>query len=124
MNTLDRNHCSNVTCIWDTTGIRYDPDTGMPITGQFRSLSTTDVNGVSVYASSFSVFTGGVIQIPPGTKSWSIGVVSGNIFINGAGPLTGPVSINGGGYNGRTTLGSAITVSGSIGAKALLLWEV
>lgn len=111
------------TQIWDPAGIIYDPNSGLPTTGRWRSLTTNDINGSGSYSSFFAIVTGGLVYIPAGAKSWSVGVVSGDLYINNAGPIQGQVGINGGGYNGHSVLGSPIPVSGTVGSHALLLWE-
>lgn len=86
----------------------------VPISG-----SVSPVSGA--YGVSFTTVTAGQAQIPVGAKSWSINAVSGNIFIDGS-LLIASREVAGGGYDGRSTLRTAINV-GTTGGYAFVKWE-
>lgn len=113
--------------IWDPTGVYFDRDTGYPITGRWRPLTTRDLQPASQFGFALAYFGSGVTHVPAGVKAWSIGVISGVVRVNGTDPLPIGTSLNGGNYGAGATLGSAITISGASGASGaygLVMWEV
>ncbi len=130
----------------------YDPNaviTGNspPQTGAFRAASVSDfaanisVSGLnltvgavsitgspivtiatSTYGPSFNIVTAGQITIPQNSKSYSVSVISGQAYINGTGPFDAGVSLNGGGYDGKVLLASAVVVGGT-GGKIIVYYE-
>ncbi len=112
------------TQIWDPTGIHFDCDTGFPITGSWRPLTTADIKPTNQFSTSISYFSGGVTHVPTGVKAWSIGILSGAVYINNTGPIPIGTSLNGGNYGANAYLGTPIVVSGASGAYGLMMWEV
>lgn len=87
------------------------------ISGGIQSL----VSG-GLYAPTFLAITSGQAQIPTGVKSWSVGIESGTAFLNGV-AMNAQMAINGGDYDGRYRLGTAINV-GITGGRVVLTYEV
>lgn len=114
---------TSLTQVWDPTGVHFDCDTGLPITGRYRPLTTTDLNESSQFGLSISYFASGVHYVPVGAKAWSIGILADGVYVNSVGPLPVGTSLNGGNYDTRAYLGSAITISGASGAYGLVMWE-
>ena len=73
------------------------------------------------YNAFLTTITSGQAQIPVGTKSWYVSAVSGNVWLDGIRLLTS-TQIDGGGYDGRTNLETAINV-GTTGGYALVKWD-
>lgn len=73
------------------------------------------------FTPSFNIVTSGQVQIPVGSKGYSIAVESGNAFVNGN-LFISPISYNGGGYD-KFSLGYEINV-GCTGARAIIIWEI
>lgn len=114
---------TSLTQVWDPTGVHFDCDTGLPTTGRWRALTTTDLHPATQFGFSLGKFTSGVTTVPAGVKAWSIGVVSGTVYVDGVGPLPLGTSLNGGNYSTEARLNAAITISGAPGAYGLLMWE-
>ena len=70
---------------------------------------------------SFSAITNGQMQIPVGARQYSVAVESGSAYINGM-LINAQTIINGGGYDGRRTLSSAINV-GCTGGRIIVTYE-
>lgn len=113
----------SLTQVWDPTKVHYDCDTGLPITGDWRALTTIDLHPPGQFGFSVQPFTSGVTQVPAGVKAWSIGIISGTVYVNNVGPMPLGTSLNGGNYATNATLSAAITISGASGAYGLVLWE-
>jgi hypothetical protein len=102
-------------------------NTVIPITGTVGiNSSIVPISGVvspisGSFGTSFTTVTAGQAQIPVGTKSWSINAISGNIWVDGSRLIASSV-IDGGGYDGRSTLRTAINV-GTTGGYAFVTWE-
>lgn len=109
--------------IWDATGVHFDCDTGLPVTGRWRALTTADLNPATQFGFTIHPFSGGLTQVPVGVKAWSIGVLSGAVFVDNVGPLPLGTSLNGGNYATQARLAAAITISGAVGAAGLVMWE-
>lgn len=89
--------------------------------GQVGVSGKVDILG-STYTSYLSGITSGTAIIPTGSKSWSIAVESGSCFFNST-QLNVGTALNGGGYDGRYTLGTAISI-GCTGGRAIVMWEL
>lgn len=76
----------------------------------------------STYTSYLSGITSGTTIIPTGSKSWSIAVESGSCYFNST-QLNVGTALNGGGYDGRYTLGTAISI-GCTGGRTIVMWEL
>ena len=113
--------------IWDATGVRFDPDTGLPSTGRWRALETVDLRPVPratpPFTLSLNYFGSGLFHIPTGARGWSIGVLSGAVYVNGVGPLPINASLNGGNYGSSAMLGTPIQISGDSAANGIAMWE-
>ncbi len=122
---ITKSSITSLTQIWDSTGINYNCDTGLPdSTGKWRHLTTSDLQPQSQFSSAVFNFSSGQTTIPIGVKSWSIGVISGGVFINNAGPMPIGASINGGGYGTSTSLEKSIQISGDARAFGIVMWEI
>ena len=73
------------------------------------------------YGAFFSGITAGQVEIPVGTKSWSVYATGGNAWIDGT-RIIPSVEVNGGGYDGRANLDVAINV-GITGGYLFVRWE-
>lgn len=89
--------------------------------GQVGISGKVDILG-STYTSYLSGITSGSTIIPTGSKSWSIAVESGSCYFNQT-LLNAGTSLNGGGYDGRYTLGTAISV-GCTGGRTIVMWDL
>jgi len=89
--------------------------------GQVGVSGKVDILG-STYTSYLSGITSGTAIIPTGSKSWSIAVESGSCFFNST-QLNVGTALNGGGYDGRYTLGTAISI-GCTGGRTIVMWEL
>lgn len=108
--------------------VNINSGVNIAFSGSNFSISNVAVTGGNItinsgsYAPSFSIITSSQTQIPVGAKSWSISVVSGSAYVNGTGPISAYTNINGGGYDGRFTLNTAINV-GTTGGNVLIAYE-
>lgn len=101
----------------------------LPVSGVVQSNVTNGVLPVSgnviinsgTYVSSFSAITGSQVQIPVGTRQWSIAVESGGAYVNGV-LMNAPITLGGGGYDGRFILSTAINV-GTTGGRVIIITE-
>ncbi len=114
---------TSLTQVFDPTGIRYDCDTGLPVTGRWRAMTTQDLQPVTRFGFTVTYFTTGITHVPAGVKAWSIGVLSGHVYVDNTGPLPIGTSLNGGNYGSNATLGAPITISGASDAFGLAMWE-
>lgn len=89
--------------------------------GQVGVSGKVDILG-STYQSFVSGITSDTIVIPTGSKSWSIAVESGSCYLNNT-LLNQGTSLNGGGFDGRYMLNSAISV-GCTGGRTIVMWEL
>ncbi len=85
------------------------------------------VGAVVLLVSSFQIITGSQLVVPASVKSWSVAVVSGSAYVNGAGPMPVGVSLNGGSYDGRFISANPLVV-GATGTLAspsnvIVMWE-
>lgn len=99
----------------------------MGISGDIGLVGSVGITGDvtiagSTYNSFLSGITSGTVVIPVGSKSWSIAVESGNCYLNTT-LLNNGTSLNGGGYDGRYTLGTSLSI-GCTGGRALVMWEI
>lgn len=99
----------------------------MGITGDVNLVGQVGISGKvdilgSTYTSYLSGITSGSTIIPTGSKSWSIAVESGSCYFNQT-LLNAGTSLNGGGYDGRYTLGTAISV-GCTGGRTIVMWDL
>lgn len=86
----------------------------LPVTGNVIINSGT-------YAPVITGFTTQQYQIPVGTRQWSIAVESGSAYVNGV-QINASTTLNGGGFDGRFTLSTAINV-GTTGGRVLVITE-
>ena len=102
-------------------------------TGSLAAVGSFTLNGdvgitgdVSIAGSTYKPFvsgiTSGTINIPKGSISWSVAVESGSCYFNQT-LLNAGTSLNGGGYDGRYTLRTAISV-GCTGGRTIVMWEL
>lgn len=89
--------------------------------GQVGVSGKVDILG-STYTSLVTGVTSGMAIIPTGSKSWSVAVESGSCYLNQT-LLNVGTTLNGGGYDGRYTLSSTISV-GCTGGRTIVMWEV
>lgn len=75
------------------------------------------------YSAVFSGFNNGQAQIPIGAKDYSIGAISGNLYINGYGPIPAPFAVAGGEFDGRQALATVINF-GLTGGLCIYAYEV
>lgn len=99
----------------------------MGITGDVNLVGQVGISGSvvvagSTYQSLVSGLTNGTIIIPTGSKSWSVAVKSGSCYFNQT-LLNEGTSLNGGGFDGRYTLNSAISI-GCTGGRTIVMWEL
>lgn len=119
--------------IYDPNWIAYNGAKVAIATGAFRPLQASDfgssvsVSGLNVtvgavavtgspivvpasgsYSAIFSGFNNGQAQIPIGAKDYSIAAISGNLYINGYGPIPSPFAVAGGEFDGRQALATVI----------------
>lgn len=94
---------------------------GVNMVGQVGVSGKVDILG-STYTSLISGITNGTIIIPTGSKSWSVAVESGSCFFNST-QLNVGTTLNGGGFDGRYTLGSTISI-GCTGGRTIVMWEL
>ncbi len=99
----------------------------MGISGDIGLVGSVGITGDvtiagSTYTSLISGITSGTVVIPIGAKSWSIAVESGSCYMNTT-LLNNGTSLNGGGYDGRYTLGTSLSI-GCTGGRALVMWEI
>lgn len=106
------------------------------VTGTVNTTGTVTANVTGVvtidsgsFALTINMITGSQVQIPVGVRAYSISVISGSAFINGNGPFFSMYTLNGGGYDGRWTLNTAINIgctgnTGTLNAcQTIVNWE-
>ena len=111
--------------IWDPTAVVAGASNG--VTGNWVPMTSAGTGAVSVvpqgatYAPTISLIAGtGQVIIPATAKAWSVAVISGAAWVDGAGPLFAGTSLAGGNYDIRTTLSRSLAVgaTGTIGAPS------
>lgn len=90
-------------------------------TNDLESIATSGIRSVT---NNFSIITGSQLVIPVGSRSWSIGVISGEyLYINGTGAFPVGVSFSSTNYNANAiVLGG--TGNSTAPFKAVVQWEV
>jgi len=104
----------------------YDPNVVFNgVVGGYRAATVLDLGGNTGNATFTPFFSGfsGQSVIPAGVRSYSISAVSGNVWINGGGPVIAPLTVVGGGY-GALQSSAPIVIGASGGAYVVYRYDI